>query len=705
MLRQALTRLAAWYLGKGTERFTHPEQMPGWVDWWKTRSEPSKAELVAMYRGICYACAKINSEAFASVPLKLYVLTRKGERAARFRGAPVNGKALTRLGKQVQGAVVVEEVEDHPLLDLLDVVNDYLDGFTLLDLTNSYLEMEGNAYWYIERSGESALAGMPSAIWLLPSHLVEPKGDASRMIAYYEYGQGVTKKKFTPEQIVHFKCPSLEDPYRKGMPPVRAAFQAATLMDKHYSFQTNSMDNRARPDAVISPVNADSEFNGADEMDRFEARLNEKFRKGGAGGIMAIARPMKVEPLSFPAKDMEMLAFHGVSKTEVCNIFGVPLPFLSTETNLANMQAARELHARNAVLPRCMRFDQVINQQLIPMYDDTGRLFIAHDDPVPENVTEQLALDKGYLETGVRVINEVRADLGLPPVEWGDKPLLPIMLAPLDVSAPRPTNGTGVLPFQEQEEQPEKEPVKTAHTHAKQGHNRRLPSGAPIEHWLKRVFRQQKKAVLALYGIKRKDIAPVNLRVWTEEMARKAQPLIAIFVKEGGEALYQRLNMPGPWNVQSPRVREAISRASMRFCETTNETTSLELNEAIAKLREELAQGLVGEENSLYELRKRVEGVFDNAERFRATRIATTEASRAVHQGQYLAAQDSDLVVGFKWLLSSDACELCQGVAAENPDGIPLDGEFSHDDYSGAIQYPPLHPNCQCTVTELLRER
>ena len=716
----AIRRFLTW-LGQKAAGDLVPQSLapPGWIDRWKTRKEPSKADLIAAYQGICYACAKLNAQMLTAVPLKLYVQTRAGERAARHPRRAITAKTKQWLDHQPQiaartkSAVVIEEVEDHPLLELLDTVNDYLDGHNLLELTTTYLEMEGNAYWYVERAQGGILGGLPIALWVLPSHLVEAKGGDTMMIDRYLFGQGVNKRTFQPADIMHFKYISLADPYRTGVSPARAAWTASELMDRHYSYQTNVMDNRARPDALISPKSEDSSMQ-PEVRDRFEHKLNTKFRKGGAGGIMVSGTPLSVDPLSFPAKDMEMLAFHGISKEEVCNAFAVPVQFFTPRGNLANLRAALTLHARMALLPRATLIDQVLNQKLVKMYDPTGRLFLAHDNPVPEDSELQNATQQMHLASGLRVINEVRTgDLGLEPVEWGDMPILPFNVSPLDISeerTPPPTNGTGQVPSGEEEEEEGEEgeePVK-AHKHmrVKSGHRRRLPRGTKIKTWLKGVFGEQRAEVLDHFKEKRKDISPVDLTKWNEAMARKARPLVAIYVDEGGQYLYRRLNVPADipdWNIQSPRVQQAIERASMRFCKATNETTTLEINEAIRRLRDEVAEGIVEGPNMLAELRKRVGGIFDNAEQYRATRIANTEASRAVHQGQWLAAKDSEMVEGFKWLMSADACEMCQAVAAEHPDGIPLDGEFAHDDYVGAVRYPPLHPHCQCTVTEKLR--
>jgi phage portal protein BeeE len=104
------------------------------------------------------------------------------------------------------------------------------------------------------------------------------------------------------------------------------------------------------------------------------------------------------------------------TKEDIANAFHVPLSFLTSETNLANLQAAEHQHLSQAIAPRLTRRDQKLNEQLIPLYDPTGRLFLASDDPVPANgelLLRERALDLKY---GVVTVNEVRSQRGLPPL-------------------------------------------------------------------------------------------------------------------------------------------------------------------------------------------------------------------------------------------------------------------------------------------------
>ena len=124
-----------------------------------------------------------------------------------------------------------------------------------------------------------------------------------------------------------------------------------------------------------------------------------------------------------------------MTKEDVANAFHVPLSFLTSSTNLANLQAAEQQHMARAISPRLRRRDQKINEALIPLYDPSGRLFVASEDPVPYNQEIAWRQQEVDLKFGIVTINEVRQDRGLPPVAWGDTPWLPLNWAPTMANA------------------------------------------------------------------------------------------------------------------------------------------------------------------------------------------------------------------------------------------------------------------------------
>jgi SPP1 gp7 family putative phage head morphogenesis protein len=137
----------------------------------------------------------------------------------------------------------------------------------------------------------------------------------------------------------------------------------------------------------------------------------------------------------------------------------------------------------------------------------------------------------------------------------------------------------------------------------------------------------------------------------------------------------------------------------LKFAQSTNATTNKSLNDALDQLREELAGGLFSGD-SIPEMRKRVQSIFESMDKSRATLIAQSETQRAVHEGLRIAAKESGVVKGFEFLLSDDACPICKKYEGKV---IGLDDKFNEDDtYDDSML--PIHPGCRCTVTEVLKD-
>ncbi len=234
-----------------------------------------------------------------------------------------------------------------------------------------------------------------------------------------------------------------------------------------------------------------------------------------------------------------------------------------------------------------------------------------------------------------------------------------------------------------------------------------LPEGDDIRAELVRWFRRQMRDLL---GTIPEIGAPLphefaDLADYTDPMASAMTPLLSAYWAEAGKEARARIGLdPAAWRVTDPHLRDKIRRAAFAFCDATNQTTSLQLQDALDALRVELTEGLVTHGESIPELTKRVQGVFDQADTWRARRIAASEASRATHAAEYESAKESGIVAGFEILISEDACEVCQQIAAEVKrvrlgERIAIIG--NNPTYRN-VYFPPFHPHCACSMAQVL---
>jgi HK97 family phage portal protein len=436
LLAKALHRLANWLTPKALPVSLAGNQWTGstFVDVYKRNRSPTPNELLAELKSTAWTCASINAAVCANYGPHLYVVTEHHQPRPKCavqmiqRRVEKHLRGAGHLRPWTKSAARIEEVTSHPLLDLLARPNTMHNNFDLFELTQLYQEVHGSAYWYLE---SDPVLGVPVRIWILPSQNVTARreADSPNLVDYYLYRTGPKEQRFLPREIVHLRYPDPRDPYTAGLSPLRACFEQVALASEYQAFRKTKFENHAIPDALVTP----DETLGEEERDRFETQWNQRFRRGGTGRVVVAETSLKVQMLNHSLGDLAALAEMGKTKEEICNAFHVPVPFFTTQTNLANLQAATAQHMTHAIDPRLTRRDEALNLSLVPLFDPTGRLFLASEDPVPVDQSASLQKQEIDLKYGVVSINEVRSEMGLPPVSWGNVPWLSSRWAPADV--------------------------------------------------------------------------------------------------------------------------------------------------------------------------------------------------------------------------------------------------------------------------------
>ena len=435
----------------GASAFLYPLPLgAAYSDVFRKSRAPSPRELVQQLVGAAYACATLNADLVASATLRLYVATRAGDAEPKgyLHSRPISRKASARLAADpmladvIAGGASVREITRHPLLDLLkapqsDPDNPGLSGYDLRWMTQLYLESVGRAYWLIERDG----LGVPVAIWLLRSHLVREVADStgSRVIDHYEYG-GSRGARYQPSEIVRFHFPDPENPYFGGYSPLMAAIEKIRISRKEDAHLNAMLENMGRPDAIWSPK-GDSEGGGigAAEAQRLRSAFRQSFSMAGRGGLMVSEYPGTLHPLQWPPQDIVEIQRAKAIKTDICNVFGVPDAKLERNAaNLAGAKTADYAHKVDAGVPRLRRIEEALNARLVRMFDDSGRLFVAYDSPVPEDEIFELEQVRTAGQIGALTRNEIRASVGLDPVPWGELPLVQNNMVEVDPTSGKP---------------------------------------------------------------------------------------------------------------------------------------------------------------------------------------------------------------------------------------------------------------------------
>jgi hypothetical protein len=409
---------------------------PVYVDGFESRRAPTPYQLVERYKTLVFAMAGRNRDAVSRLPIRLYV---DGSRAQG--GRPRSACDPIRVGRSaaerfvrngmVSGAAVdrVYEVRNHKMLDVLDRPDPdgifdrkALIGFLTLSmdiLGSAYLVPDGNGW---DRATGARGTNAPECLWVLYSQYVYglPRPSDPRV----EYWQYFAERIPFASAIWFRQSVSLRQPYASGYSPAYAGDMYQDQEQRMVAIADQLLGMGPRPNVVVSSKDPMMPM-GVDAKERLRADLNRKQAGPNAGGALVTDGSIEVTPINQPPADSSWKDLSEYDRNCLASIFGQPPTFYTTDTNLANLQAADEQHARFGVEPRGWAIAGKLTR-FVQEFDP--RLFFAFDDAIQEDSESKEKVISMRLASGRTVINQENEEDRWPPVKWGDEPWLPSTL-------------------------------------------------------------------------------------------------------------------------------------------------------------------------------------------------------------------------------------------------------------------------------------
>ena len=156
--QKALTTVAQRQEEAGFNVLVYPERRI-------TSPKLGTKELLLAYSSMPWLRAVVDKvgKGVGTTHWKLYVLRNN-------RGAAVKSRKMqfaqfdSRLQNKQLMKDDLEEIEDHPLLDLLEMGNPRMLGQSVFQLTQEHLDLVGEGFWLLEKNRMN----VPIAVWPIP---------------------------------------------------------------------------------------------------------------------------------------------------------------------------------------------------------------------------------------------------------------------------------------------------------------------------------------------------------------------------------------------------------------------------------------------------------------------------------------------------------------------------------------------------------
>lgn len=398
-MKKRFRRTLANFIAKSAAGRWFADLMPAWRCEAPAEWADDAAEQVRHYNHWVYAAIRATAARVAGTELQLFA--RRGDN--------------------------MENISDrnHPFLRLLDDVNPFMTGYGLWESTVMYLELTGNAYWFV---AENRL-GVPAEIWLVPSQFMRVIPDRKDFIRGYHCRMDGNEAIFDRREIVHLKYPDPNSLYY-GRGPLQAAAASVDTHEKLKRAELSAFDNGVLGDLVLE---SDQQLTQA-SVDRLRAQVQRKYSgPENAGRALVLEAGLKAKSISLSPREMAFLESSRLTRDEILGIFGVPAAVvgLSEDVNRAVAEAMDVIFTRYCIDPKLRLIESQLNQDLVKRFDE--RLICRFRSAVPEDRGHDRADMEANLKHGVTTVNEERRRLGLKPVQWGDRPLLPSNYSSLDI--------------------------------------------------------------------------------------------------------------------------------------------------------------------------------------------------------------------------------------------------------------------------------
>lgn len=608
-----------------------------------------------------------------------------------------------------------KKVEDHNVASLVT--------FDVLEAVVSFLKLSGKAYIWKVQAGKEVMA-----LRVLRPDKVTPEYsvNGSRVLRYV-YHNGTIKATFKPDELIVINNFS---PKGGAFGDIQAAAIAIDTDNAASVWNRKFFENDASAGTVLQTTQKMNK----DQLERIETkRLNKHKGVNNRGKLAILHGGLQIANANPSQKEMDFVQQRGLSRDEILAIFKVPKAMLGMGegVNVWNVRAFSVIFAKNVILPLTIKISEAITADLLPdgeVFEFTG--------VVPAN-KDQARQD--WLSRAIS-LNEYRRIIGEEPRPGGDNIFYGDDLYGSDsVDEPEPTlpeKGKKSLSVNKNILDNNKngagsefaDAIVKAALSKIDGTEEALEARRGTI--IKRMDKHEetyKKAMVKIFNRQRKDIMDYldtldedskavkdlkpptwgktkYLSLWLSLMRKPQKQLIEV---EGAAAI-KEVDSNATFTLEAPAYNKWADHNLKVLATGVDLYTANQVSTIILKAEE---NGV-----SIRQLKTQMANMFKDLTTKRINTIVRTETIKLGSYAQDQARQQSGVVDEKQRYTAIDerVCPYCNdmhgkriklgGTFFDKGDNLVVPGatpmQLNYED----IKWPPLHPNCRCTLLPVIKD-
>ena len=356
-----------------------------------------------------YRCVEVVSDSVAQLPLNLYLITNGG--AVKYTTHP----AYNIIGK-----------EPSPTMS----------RYTLMKMLVSCMLLDGNGYAWIKRDKQ----GNASEIIALPPGTVtiidERNGAITTSLKYNVVGIGEVPAR----DMIHVINRSVDGIH--GMSTIAFATQTLDLAASSEAHARGFFTGGANVGGILTVEGPLNQKQG----EEIKAKWNNSFGPVGTpNGVAVLPGNMHFQAVTVNPTDAQLLETRQYSVVDICRFFGVsPVKcFDLTHSSYSTVEATQLAFLTDTLAPILEKIELELERKLF-REDEKWRIDVRFDVSalLRADMSSRATFMQSLFNMGAMSANEVRADLGLPPIDGGDEHFVQVNLQTLKAATTTPPTPT-----------------------------------------------------------------------------------------------------------------------------------------------------------------------------------------------------------------------------------------------------------------------
>jgi HK97 family phage portal protein len=336
-----------------------------------------------LYNPDVYSVVSLISKSVSAVPWVLHEV--KDRRSyAKYMRMPSEAKRHD-LGKVMyRKEMAMEEIEDHPIVDLLNRPNPYMGRAEFFEAMVGYKLITGNSYTHGVRISAGRDAGKFGELWVMPAQLTEiiASKDAEYIIRGYKLNwyAGTEAYELKAEDVMHLKYfnpdYSSAGSHLYGLSPLQSARRVVTRSNEAYTANAKMLKNMSPPGILMLDDDNVEQFTET-QASQLEKQWAQKIGSERAGKVMVTGAKMKWQALGLSPVDLNILESQKMDLRDICNVYGVSSELLNDPENKtnSNKKESRMALYYETVIPELDLIRDELNRWLVKEWNVDGKMY------------------------------------------------------------------------------------------------------------------------------------------------------------------------------------------------------------------------------------------------------------------------------------------------------------------------------------------